>query len=369
MFKRAEHHDSEILPLHQLNYANGPPQACAVIKAQFTDFCVDEDLGFAFTGEGEHFCIRVKKIDLTTNDVARRISSATGTKLSAIGYSGLKDKRGECTQWFSVHLAADEEGKVRDIENEFLQILESQRNNRKLKIGSHKSNHFKIRLRDCIGSQSEFEEKLRLIQRDGVPNYFGPQRFGKQMSNMTQVLELMRRQRQTADNESISNKERRRQQRSMLYSAARSYLFNQLLSTRLADKNWNRYIEGDVLNLNATNRCFVLQDDQNWDQVLQQRLETFDIHITGALAGLIDAKDKYVSRRQAADIEEAVFAHFGTMLDDLKQLGLHASRRALRFVPANLRWSWATDRDLLLEFKLSKGTYATSFLRELCNTN
>lgn len=319
--------------LDSLAFAHQPPQVSATLKQEFSDFRVDEELGFAFTEQGEHVCILVKKTDLSTIEVVKRLSEVSGVRRSSIGYAGMKDKKGECTQWFSVQLTEPEEGCLQNFESPSLQILQTHRNSRKIRIGSHKSNHFQIRLRDCIGLQSEFNDSLSRIERNGVPNYFGSQRFGRQMSNMTQVQELMIRELSTSPaTGSESPASKKRFKRGMLYSAARSYLFNQLLSRRLENSSWNKYISGDVLNLNGTDRCFVLHAAE-WDQEMQQRLDQFDIHITGALPGLIDVKDKYVSSGEAADIEDAVCKQYGILLEGLKRCGLKASRRAFRFLP------------------------------------
>lgn len=360
---------SRLIPLEELSYVAERPLHSALIKQRFEDFCVDEELGFALTGQGEHLCVQVRKTDLSTTDVVRRLSESTGADLHRIGYSGLKDKRGECTQWFSLQIPEHQAQALTGIEDRRLQILDTARNARKIKTGSHKSNRFKIRLRECNGPQSGFEQSLARIKRSGVPNYFGAQRFGNHMSNVTQVLELMQSE-PDADHARPSSRRRPgRFKRGMLYSAARAYLFNQLLSTRLRLGNWSSYLAGDVLNLDGTSRCFVLDDDQQWDQELEQRLQCFDIHITGALSGASDSKDKYISRRAAADIEEAVFKQFNLLVAGLKKFGLKASRRALRFVPDNLEWRWLAEHDLELNFSLPRGTYATSLLRELCNTS
>lgn len=369
--------------LDSLSYALGRPQGTALFKQEFEDFCVEEELGFPLSGNGEHLCLQVKKTDLSTTDVARRLSESTGTGLSAIGYAGMKDRRGQCTQWFSVQLAEAQAGKVHGIEDDHLQILQSDRNSRKLKIGSHKANRFRILLRQCSGERSDYQQRLQQLTQTGVPNYFGSQRFGRHMSNMIQVQELMENalagdstgassrlssSKPSSSKHPSSPKGIGRHKRGMLFSAARAYLFNQLLSTRLADQSWSRYLPGDVLNLDGTSRCFVLSDDSAWDAQLQQRLDSFDIHITGPLCGEIDAKDKYVSRGQAADIEDGVAEQFGTLVAGLHRFGLKAARRPLRFMPADLEWHWPGQTDLALSFSLSSGSYATSLLRELCDT-
>ena len=368
--------------LDTLAFANGKPGLAATFKQEFTDFRVDEQLSFKFTEKGEHAYLWVEKIDRSTVDVAKKLSEVTGVHGSDIGYSGMKDRRAETRQWFSIKLPASREPELVACESDSLRIVETHRNSRKLKIGSHRSNHFRVLLRDCDGSRDEFEQRLAQIEAGGVPNYFGSQRFGRGLSNLTQVQAWMSAELAIgldANSKSVIDTAaaaipKQRFKRSMLFSAARSYLFNQILSRRLELGNWNGYIAGDVLNLAGTDRSFALETGVEWDSILQQRLENFDIHITGPLPGEIDPKDKYVSYGEAADIEEAVCEQFNTLLAGLRHFGLKTARRPLSFRPSDLTWEWQKSEqadgasDLLLDFSLGKGAYATSLLRELCVT-
>lgn len=358
--------------IDSLTYANGKPELTATLKQEFTDFRVDEQLSFKFTDKGEHAYLWIEKTNRSTVDVAKKLSEVTGVHGSEIGYSGMKDRRGETRQWFSIKLPAGREAELAACESDSIRIVESHRNSRKLKIGSHRSNHFRILLRDCEGARGEFEQRLARIVSGGVPNYFGSQRFGRDLSNLTQVQAWMSAE--LAAEAGSAAIPRQRFKRSMLFSAARSYLFNQVLSRRLAVGNWDRYLVGDVLNLDGTERSFTLDTGAEWDASLQSRLEDFDIHITGPLPGEIDSKDKYVSYGEAADIEDAVCEQFTTLLAGLRHFGLKAARRPLRFRPIDLTWTWRESEqvdgasDLLLDFSLGKGAYATSLLRELCDT-
>jgi tRNA pseudouridine13 synthase len=368
----------DIIGLDKLSFAYGQPAISAKLKQEYQDFLVDEQLGFEFSGQGEHLCVQVEKIDHSTVDVAKKLSEVSGVGRSAIGYAGMKDRRARTRQWFSLKLPSESEARLEAFESTSLHIVESIRNSRKIKIGSHKSNHFTIRLRDCRGTKSEFEERLKNIQSHGVPNYFGAQRFGRDMSNLSQVQALMESvpgtQQELGTRVGEPAFPQQRFKRSMLFSAARSYLFNQILSSRLKQDSWNQYLAGDVLNLDGTDRVFVLKSESEWDSLLQQRLDTFDIHITGLLPGLVDTKDKYISSGKAADIENAVCEQFDSLLQGLRHFGLQSARRALRFRPIDLNWQWlpseaeagGSGHDLLLDFSLVKGAYATSLLRELC---
>jgi tRNA pseudouridine13 synthase len=357
--------NKEVIDLARLNYAHGVPEKRAGFKQEISDFCVDEELGYELTGTGEHLCIKVLKVDLSTAEVVSHIENIFQLRSSDIGYSGMKDKRARCTQWFSLQLSPEQAKSVKSIENENLEILDSNRNSRKIKIGSHKFNHFRIRLRDCLAVSGWLERRLQIIATQGVPNYFGPQRFGRQMSNIVQVNQLMERQNLTG---SYKTMPRKRLKRGMLFSAARAYLFNQLLSLRVGDDTWNRYLTGDVLNLNGTARFFTLQETEEWNENYQQRLNHFDIHPSGPLYGIVEEKDRYVSKLAAAEIETGIALRFELLVDGLKHFGLKAARRPLRFVPAGLTWKSLEGRDLELSFSLGKGAYATSLLRELCVT-
>ena len=94
----------------------------------------------------------------------------------------------------------------------------------------------------------------------------------------------------------------------------------------------------------------------------------FDIHPSGPLYGIVEEKDRYVSKLAAAEIETGIALRFELLVDGLKHFGLKAARRPLRFVPAGLTWKSLEGRDLELSFSLGKGAYATSLLRELCVT-
>ena len=336
-------------------YAHGRPSQQARIKQEFADFQVDEELGFAPSGGGEHLFVKVRKTDITTVDTARRFSEVTGVRMKDIGYAGMKDRRAECSQWFSLKLPDGGEGRVQGVEDDKLRILNLERNQRKLRIGSHRGNHFRLHLRQPSGEREAWTQRLMTIRDDGVPNYFGPQRFGRSFENIKEVERLLQ--------------DESRLKRGMLYSAARAYLFNEVLSHRIKQGNWNRYLGGDVLELNGGGGRFTLTPQQVWDDELQQRLDGFDIHPTGPLAGIIKNADRYTPTAETADMEKTVLARFPKLVTGLQRNGLYADRRALRTAVTELDWNWQDDGDLSISFFLPRGAYATSVIREICLTS
>ncbi|MAV53503.1 MAG: hypothetical protein CBE20_04910 [Gammaproteobacteria bacterium TMED260] len=363
------------LQLDSLAYATGKPELLARIKQHWDDFRVDEELGFAPSGAGEHLLLRIEKAGQSTTEVARQISSTLGISDSDIGYSGMKDRQARSRQWFSIRLDQAAEAELGRLQSDQLQILEQSRNQRKLQIGAHKANHFQLILREVMGvnasgaeppatnAEASLDRKLQTLAHQGVPNYFGSQRFGRDLSNLHQVRELLRTEASQAV--ATRNRYRHKRKRSMLYSAARAYLFNQLLSARITRGNWASYVDGDVLNLNHTKRCFLVEPGA-WGPELQQRLDELDIHITGLLPGRIDSKDRYVTRGQSADIEKAGCKEFAELVSGLEQQGLSAARRPLRFQVQQLQWQWLDSTTVSLAFTLPTGAYATSLLREVC---
>ena len=349
-----------------LNYLESRPEISGNIKLDFADFVVQEDLGFSPSGFGNHIFVSVTKKGLTTIDVAKKISEVAGHKLSSIGYSGMKDKNGECTQWFSFPLTDNVEQILSSIEDANLSVVASKLNERKLKIGSHRRNFFDITIRNCAGGQDTFEDRLQAIREYGVPNYFGMQRFGHKMQNVIAFYESI-----ISDESSVSTcKKANRYKvnsttRGIQISAARAFLFNEVLSARLNMENWTTYLPGDVLNLDGTESYFLLEEDDQREKI-QRRLDIFDIHISGPLAGIIKLKDKYVTRLKAADIELGSLNKYEELLIGLKNLNVMASRRPLRFRAENLQWFWINRNTLKVTFSLRKGCYATSLLREVC---
>ena len=178
-----------------------PPLAQATYKAHATDFVVNEILPLDFTGEGEHLWLHIEKLGMNTAYLAKLLSEWAEIPLRDVGYSGLKDRHALTTQWFSLRipkkqLPESEFAPVDISANESLTILAQQWHNKKLNRGTHRANQFIITLRDIQfadlevtaseqdlsakeSDKSAVEQHLANISTTRVPNYFGPQRFGR----------------------------------------------------------------------------------------------------------------------------------------------------------------------------------------------
>ena len=167
------------LPLESQAYALGRPEHRARIKQHHDDFVVTETLGFEPSGDGEHLMLLVEKSGQSTREAARKISRILAIDERDVGYSGMKDRRARTRQWYSARVEQLNEGASARFEQAGLDILRMGRNCRKLRIGSHKSNQFRLLIRSFSGGAHDFERRLQLLEAYGVPNYFGSQRFGR----------------------------------------------------------------------------------------------------------------------------------------------------------------------------------------------
>lgn len=328
-----------------LAYALGKPETSGVIRRQPEDFQVDEDLGFELTNEGEHVCLHVRKRNSNTDFIAKQIARLAGVKNMDVSYAGLKDRYAVTTQWFSVYLSNKPEPDWSQLNCDEVEVFEVVRHNRKLRRGSLKGNHFKLVVRELQGDTDFFEQRLQTVSVNGAPNYFGEQRFGR--DNLAKATGMFNAEFKVKD----------RNKRSMYFSAARSAIFNEVLSRRVAAANWNQPLAGDVMMLNGSHSVFSVDavDDE-----IKRRAAEFDIHPTGPLWG----RGRLSTAADAQQLEQDCADSFALFCDGLEQAGMKQERRALRLPIGNLEWQ-LDDNSLSLRFFLTSGSYATSVLREL----
>ena len=360
----------------------------ATYKAHTTDFIVNELLPLEFTGEGEHLWLHIQKSGMNTAYLAKLLSEWADIPLRDVGFSGLKDRHALTTQWFSLRIPKkqlpDSEFAPVDIgANESITILEQQWHNKKLNRGTHRANQFTITLRDIQfadlevtaseqdlsakqSDKSAVEQHLANISTTGVPNYFGPQRFGRSGNNIREALSLFARPVPEARPPSNKGKRKRvpREQNTMELSAARSLIFNEILAARVRDGSWNNGLAGEVFNLDGSGSIFASDEI---DDTLRARLESGDIHPTAVLWGTGNEK---VSGKAAA-MEADTVAHsplLTQLATGLEQRDIKAQRRALRLPIEALSWEWQDTEGgqiLILNFTLTTGSFATSVLASL----
>lgn len=331
-------------------YFHQEPIHSGSIKQYEADFHVKEKLGYSPTGEGEHIYLWVRKQGLNTAFVAEHIAKFCRLPLRAVTYAGRKDKHAVTEQWFSVHKPGKMEYDWTTLALDGLDVLSAQRHNKKLRTGVLKSNEFRLIIRNLTGT-SGIEEQIQRIAKFGVPNYFGPQRFGSSLhhphgGNLALAEKILQ-------GETIRN----RNKRSMAISALRSWLFNEFISQRITQRKYTKAMAGDVCLLAGTNSFFNAGDN---DQDVAIRLQQKDIALSAPMWG----EGELASNGEAKQFECSVAQQFDLQCKSLESLGLLQERRAIHLHPENLQWK-IIDNQLEIKFELPSGAFATSVVREI----
>lgn len=297
------------------------PTCSGLIKSEPADFFVAEELGFDLSGDGEHVYLHIEKTDRNTRDVVLALAEACGVKPGDIGYSGLKDKRAVTRQWFSVCWPGQKTlPKLPAFSG--MQLLEQARHSKKLRSGSHRQNFFSITLRQLQGDMQSLRENIAAVKQQGVPNYFGEQRFGIGGSNLADMDTFLKQ---------AKGKQHRFKDR-MRVSAMRAWLFNVVLAQRVQQQNWNRRLGGEP------------QDTPS-----------------GPLWG----RGRPLATGELCELETAALQGYESWCEFLEHCGLQQERRPLCLYPIDFEVEHAGDQ-LQLQFSLPPGGFATVVLRELC---
>ncbi|MHC9035811.1 tRNA pseudouridine(13) synthase TruD, partial [Cobetia marina] len=336
-------------------HAHGGPLGAGDFRHTPEDFRVTELMDFVPEGHGEHQWLWIEKRGLTTDELCRELAGLCDVAPRDIGVAGLKDKQAITQQWVSVWLPGREapEHLSEALAEKGARVLASVRHPRKLKRGVHRGNRFALRVSGEAVAHPDFETRWQTLIRDGVPNYFGPQRFGHQGHNLGRARAVLIRGWRKRDDRS-----------GMLLSTARSFLFNEVLAARLKAGCWATALSGEVFALDGTGSRFVT-DGSEAVETLTRRLADGDIHPTGPLWGT----GRGESHAQVAALEQVLASSWPQLCDGLEKAGVKAERRPLRLMPANARLEWAitptqadaeaTAASAWLHFDLPRGSFAT----------
>lgn len=332
--------------LSSLAYLHGKPSAKAKLKAQPEHFKVNENLGFEFTGSGEHLMIHIRKTGENTTFVANEIAKVCGVKSKDVSWAGLKDRHAVTQQWLSVYLPKGEPDFSAFLEQyPSVQILQTTRHHQKLRPGDLIGNQFELVLSEVSDVEGVLK-RLESIVQEGVPNYFGAQRFGHDGNNLSEA------RRWGKDNVRTRNQN----QRSLYLSTARSWIFNQIVSDRITQGVINQFIEGDIAFEHGEEILLTDALLNDFNKKLQQN----KVEITAALAG-----DNALPTKGAALILES---HHLDNEPDLMALirgnRMRHDRRSVILKPQYMAWE-TQENTVTLRFELNAGCFATSIVREL----
>ncbi|OQY30889.1 MAG: tRNA pseudouridine(13) synthase TruD [Anaerolineaceae bacterium 4572_5.2] len=327
------------------------------IKTVPGDFYVEEIPLYEPGGEGQHLYVTIEKKGIATLTAVNRIASVLKINPRKIGYAGQKDAQAVTRQTISIDGALPEQ--LRQLNAPGIKIIAAKQHRNKLKLGHLTGNKFVIRVRGVQReAQAQAEVILTRLSQQGVPNYFGEQRFGLRQNshllgqalvkgqldeffdqflghphpaenpgaqqaraafdagNRSEALNLwpsMLRQERTALAKLVKTNDAAAALRAvdnrlkrLFVSAFQSELFNQLLTERL--DSLSQLETGDVAYIHQKGASFVIEDAA----AEQSRADAFEISPAGPLFGV-----KYlVARGEAGKRELAALQAAEVSLED-----------------------------------------------------
>jgi tRNA pseudouridine13 synthase len=389
------------------------PGVSGVIKQRPEDFFVQEIPLYEPSGEGEHVYCEVQKTGITTFEAIHRLADALKVSSHDIGYGGMKDAHAITRQIFSIQGTTPE--KVMGAFLTGMTVQWAARHGNKLRLGHLAGNRFAIKIREVNPTDVvKLKPVLELIEKRGLPNFFGEQRFGRRQTNDQLGAALIR-----SDNEAVlrlllggadSNQrtaearaafdrrdnaaamqlwprtggmERRvlarlmkthrpaaavhaidEKVRRLWISALQSRIFNDVLARRI--DSIDRLIDGDVAYKHENGACFPVPVAE----VEQARCTAFEISPTGPLVGY----RMTWPYGQPREMEQAALAAVELKPEDFRQSGklrIKGARRPLRVKPKDVELAGGVDEfgpHITVAFTLPSGAFATVLLREIMKT-
>lgn len=387
------------------------------IKQRAEDFFVQEIPLYEPSGEGEHVYCEIQKVGLTTFEAVGRIASALGVSPREIGYAGMKDARAISRQVLSIWGTTQEA--VMALRLPDITVQWAARHGNKLRLGHLAGNRFAIKIRDVDPMKvTTLRPMIDVIEKRGMPNYFGEQRFGRRGDNdklgaalirddNEGVLKLLlgtpngavddqfsfaaRRAFDARDNAASMKAWPRRaglerrvlarlmkshrpsaavrmvdeRVRRLWVSALQSRVFNDVLARRIGELD--RLLNGDLAYKHENGACFLVESAA----AEQVRCDSWEISPTGPLVGY----RMTMPEGQPLDVERAALAEVQLTPEDFRKAGKHkikGARRPLRVRPSDIRLEAGVDEHgshMTVAFALPAGSYATVLLREVMKSD
>ena len=308
------------------------------------DFAVSEIPRFLPAGAGDFAYAYVEKRGLNTHDLVAALRDQ-GVPYNDVGVAGLKDKRAVTRQWLSV--PGEHEHALESLDGmEGVRVLELTRHETRLRRGNLRGNRFQVRVRQPVdGWESLAESVVGRIAEAGLPNYFGPQRFGRFNSNAIDAVRMLRGERVPGG----------RRLNEFFISALQAHLFNWNLKRRIETGLYSRVLSGDRARRHDTGGMFLVGDAA----AESERAARLEISAALPLYGRKVAG----GLEEAAVLESDVLQRFGLRRTDFRPL-TRGDWRISRVRPEDIALRPCED-GYTVEFTLPNGAYATTFLREL----
>jgi tRNA pseudouridine13 synthase len=330
------------------------PGIGGVIRDEIEDFVVDEVPAYDPCGEGEHTYFRVEKRGIPTIEVIHQVARKLNLDNRTISCAGYKDARAVARQTFSAHFVPPKD--IEGLTLEHARVLWVTRHRNKLRPGHLRGNRFTVRIREIEPSaEDRVEAILRDLTERGVPNAYGPQRFGNRGANHIVGFYLLHDARAALDAMGIHHLSRRMHR--FMVSALQSALFNQVVTQRIVASTLDTVIPGDIARKEDTGGMFTVEDLT----AERPRAAAWEISPTGPIYGY----KMMEARAEAGEIEDRILAGANLTLENFRAVRARGVRRPLRYNPEGLTWSWENPHTLVVSFFAPKGAFATMLLGEL----
>ncbi len=322
------------------------------IKVEPEDFEVEEIPSYEPLGHGEHLFLWVQKVGVGPEFFARTIAQRLNVPVNSVGMAGLKDRHAISRQWVSVPQGA--EPNLHKLDGDGITLLRHTRNQNKLKTGHSRGNRFRVLIRDADPANAEalgaVLARLRLL---GMPNYYGPQRFGRGGGTVDLGFQCLA---------GTQSKRIRPFVYKFALSAVQSLLFNDYLGRRVQDGLYRKVLPGDVMMKWPFGGLFVTDDVA----VEQARFDAKEIVTGGPMFGT----HTFAAAKDAAEREAAVLADHKLSAKSFANFGklMGGTRRHNLIYLDDLEATWE-PAGLRLAFSLPSGCYATVLLREVMKVN
>lgn len=310
------------------------------------DFCVDEVPSYLPSGNGGHLFVRIEKRGITTQQAMRELSEHSKCSTKAMGAAGQKDKVAVTTQWISLEGVNAEA--MANYTSETLRVLECSPNETKLRTGHLRGNRFRLRVRGVAPEDVAQVLTRGMALGDGVPNFYGEQRFGRDGDNADRAKTWL------VDG---GRPPRDRFKRKLFVSSLQSAAFNEVLAHRVESGHVHSALEGDVFQ---TQRRGIFSDPDA--EANAARMATWEISPTGPMFG----GDMRWGSGECEVLERRIEEEFGFTEEVYARMGKlgRGTRRTLRIRPQELSFEEAED-GFWVTFELPSGAYATVVLREI----
>lgn len=385
------------------------PGIGGIYKQTIEDFQVEEIPLYSCSGNGEHLYLWIEKSGITTRNLLTQLAKGLKIKERNLGYAGLKDARALTRQMISVPLSHLDQIEKLKLNN--AKIIQINRHGNKLRLGHLAGNRFIITLRET-GSAALPHAKLILehLEKRGVPNFFGEQRYGV-LGNSAELGKLLIQNKFTqfcrefiGDPQLIRNPDWQKaaefyrqgkiqealdklpggmaDERHLLQllrngkshqmavfslpknllrlflSAAQADFFDQLLRQRLPDLDLLK--DGDIAVKHINGACFRVEHAAT----VQSRADNFEISPSAPLFG----SKVMIATGNPGETELKMLEKSGLSLESWKLGGgltMSGERRPLRVPLKKPEIIDHGENFITFRFILPKGSYATSVLQEL----